>query len=57
LNFFASLRAILKTKETGTTELLALAEAKLFELKTIEFLERTEINKVLAEQKLSGLKN
>jgi len=35
--------------------LLALAEAKLFEHKDIEMLERTEIDKVLAEQKLSGM--
>ena len=36
-------------------ELLALSEAKLFALKTVELLERTEIDKVLAEQKLSGM--
>ena len=37
--------------------LLVLAEAKLFELKNVVLLERVEIDKVLAEQKLSGMFN
>ena len=37
--------------------LLALAEAKLFELKNVALLERAEIDKVLAEQKLTGMFN
>ena len=36
-------------------ELLVLTEAKLFELNEIELLDRTEIDKVLAEQRLSGM--
>ena len=36
-------------------ELLALSEAKLFELKDLTLLDRTDINKVLAEQKLTGM--
>ena len=35
--------------------LLALAEAKLIELANVVLLERSEIDKVLAEQKLSGM--
>jgi len=41
--------------EPKPNELLVLTEAKLFESKEIELLDRTEIDKVLAEQKLSGM--
>ncbi|MDR0327168.1 MAG: hypothetical protein LBI05_02605 [Planctomycetaceae bacterium] len=47
--------AIVPSGELKPGELLALTEAKLFELKEIELLERTEIDKVFAEQKLAGL--
>ncbi|MCL2711150.1 MAG: hypothetical protein FWE95_09750 [Planctomycetaceae bacterium] len=36
-------------------ELLVLTEAQLFELQEIELLDRTDIDKVLAEQRLSGM--
>jgi len=47
--------AIVPGGDPKSDALLALSEAKLFELKGIELLERSEIDKVLAEQKLSGL--
>lgn len=49
--------AIVPGGDPKPIELLTLAEAKLFELNGIELVERTEIGKVLAEQKLSGLFN
>jgi hypothetical protein len=47
--------AIVPGGEPKPDALLALTEAKLFELKEIAMLERTEIDKVLAEQKLTGM--
>jgi len=47
--------AIVPGGDPKPNELLALTEAKLFGLGEIVLLERTEIEKVLAEQKLSGL--
>ncbi|MDR0335885.1 MAG: CsgG/HfaB family protein, partial [Planctomycetaceae bacterium] len=49
--------AIISGGDPKPNELLVLAEAKLFDNKGVELLERLEIDKVLAEQKLSGLFN
>ena len=47
--------AIVSGGDPKPDALLALAEAKLFELQNVALLEREEIDKVLAEQKLSGM--
>ena len=47
--------AIVPGGDPKPNALLALTEAKLFENQEIELLDRTEIDKVLAEQKLSGM--
>ena len=47
--------AIVPGGDPKPVELLVLTEAKLFEQKEIALVERTEIDKVLAEQKLSGM--
>ncbi|MDR0327541.1 MAG: CsgG/HfaB family protein, partial [Planctomycetaceae bacterium] len=47
--------AVVPGGDPKPNELLVLTEAKLFENQEIAMLERTEIEKVLAEQKLSGL--
>ena len=47
--------AIVPGGDPKPNELLVLTEAKLFELQEIELLDRTDIDKVLAEQRLSGM--